>query len=83
MTLPTEMPGAVGLEGGGESHLGGGTLFAVLEIPLEWNEFCYACERPDQRFVATVTCADGLFCECAGCGDVRVVRFSRMNSEAQ
>lgn len=82
--LLTEFPiHPVSLEGGDSLRLigsGASDGVAVLEIPVEWNDFCYACERRC-LFVALTRCAEGLVSECAGCGDVRVPPDSRMNSE--
>ncbi len=79
MILPTDIP-AVGLEGGGGESLRGERAAAVLEVPVEWNEFCSNCLRWT-KFVAVAECAEGLFCECTGCGEARIAPWSRMNSE--
>jgi hypothetical protein len=54
--------------------------FAQLEVPVEWTEFCYACDR-SCTFVALSRCAEGLMSECSGCGSPRIAPFTRMNSE--
>lgn len=48
---------------------------ALILPPLEWSEFCGECLRDCD--MKTVAIADGLYVECAGCGDKRRVKFSR------
>lgn len=89
MTLLTEnpsLPGSVGVEGGDC-----GERFAALDIPdfdearlllpMQWSEFCYACERLC-TFATFAVCVEGLKVECTGCGMPRISPFTRMNSEA-
>jgi hypothetical protein len=75
-TLPTEIPRfPVGREDGGEGETAA-TAPAVLEVPVEFDDFCRQCQRT-QRFVAEFQVGNGLFGCCPYCGDERVVRFSR------
>jgi hypothetical protein len=54
---------------------------AVLEPPIELeNVFCPECQRDDTRFVIEFTSVDEFFGTCVGCGDERVVPFSRETS---
>lgn len=81
-TLSTELfpriSESVGPEGGGSAEGVPAVLgFSELEVPLEWNEHCYACNRRC-RFVALKTFGDRFLAECSGCGEERVVRFTRM-----
>jgi hypothetical protein len=79
MTLLTEnFPSPIRSVGVEDGSIPGGV--AVLDIRVEWNEFCNACNR-DCTFVAMTRCADGLNAECSGCGDKRIAPFTRMNSE--
>lgn len=81
MNLPTERfpknPESVGVEGGG--GLGGGV--AALDLPVEWNRFCYACNGV-HVFVADRECAEGLIGKCANCDDERIASFTRVTTEA-
>jgi len=80
MTLLTEIHpiahGSVSPEDGRE----GGNDPAVLEVPVEWPEFCWSCLR-ECRFISYFTRDEGFIAECLGCGDERVIPFSRENSE--
>lgn len=79
MTLPTETPtSSVGLESGGEELPGEG--FAVLDPPIVLERFCSECHLVT-RFVIEFVFANGLFGSCTRCGDERVARFTRTNSE--
>ena len=81
MSLLTENPTVIFLsqcEGG--SVPGAALDFSPLEVPVEWTEFCYACDR-SCTFVALSRCAEGLMSECSGCGSPRIAPFTRMNSE--
>ena len=53
---------------------------ARILLPMQWSEFCYACER-DCTFAAFGVCGEGLVVECTGCGVPRVARFTRMQTE--
>lgn len=71
----------VSLEGGVcGAHFSAALDLPQLSKPVEWSEFCYACQR-STVFVALGICANGYFGECSGCGDERVAPFTRMNSE--
>lgn len=65
---------------GGDSAFPTEPRIAVLATPVEWSDFCYACNRW-KIFVALSRSDSGLVSECSGCGDVRVARFTRTNSE--
>jgi hypothetical protein len=84
MTLLTESPQvspySASVEGGGSPEGAAVLDFAPLEVPVEWTEFCYACDR-SCTFVALSRCAEGLRSECSGCGSARIAPFTRMNSE--
>ena len=79
MNLPTEAslpPQSVGVRGG--DSLGG--EIAVLDSRVEFMQFCPKCDCV-QQFVAGWECDLGLVGCCLGCGDERVARFTRVNSE--
>ena len=52
---------------------------ALFFLPLQWNDFCGACDRDCTMQVVGVG-PDGLNVECTGCGDKRTVRFTRETS---
>jgi hypothetical protein len=78
MSLPTaSLSAAVHTVGAGDGGEGESVLApAVLQIPIEFEDFCARCGRT-QRFVAEFQVGNGLFGCCPYCGDERVVRFSR------
>lgn len=83
MTLPTEHslpPRSVGAwDGGGDPPLGGGivALDSRVEQDMRW---CGDCGGP-QIFVPVFECEFGRVGFCFGCGEERVARFTRENSE--
>ena len=93
MPWPTETPcGATPLsvgvgdgERGSPAHRG---LSAVPDLPpifdlptkVEFMRWCEVCEQVE-RFVAAWECMYGLVGCCLGCGDERVLLWSRTNSE--
>lgn len=83
MTLPTEHslpPPSVGAwDGGGDSCKTGGGIVA-LDSRVEFPQFCERCDC-EQTFVAAWECDLGLLGCCQGCGEERVARFTRENSE--
>ena len=54
--------------------LGGG--FALLEVPIQFNKYCYSCDS-EQLFIAAWEVECGLLAYCVGCGAERCVEFSR------
>jgi hypothetical protein len=81
MTLLTETPSAstphsVGKEGG-EVH----ACFAVLGLAHQEPRWCANCGG-EQTFVPVYEIYQGRVGYCLGCGEERVVPFSRTNSEA-
>jgi len=56
--------------------------FAVLDLPtkVEFMRWCEVCQQIE-RFVAAWECTYGLVGCCLGCGDERVMLWSRTNSE--
>jgi len=51
-----------------------------LSVPRQAMRFCLVCER-EEIFVAGWQCERGLVGCCMGCGDERVIPFTRTNSE--
>ena len=83
MTLLTEKPwspSSVGLEGGDTAKGVAALEISELSPSVEWMRFCVVCDS-EQRFVAGWICDLGLVGCCSGCGDERVLPFTRMNSE--
>lgn len=82
-TLLTESrpsPCSVGFEGGGGLDYVAALEFSTLSPSVEWMRFCTICDS-EERFVAGWICDLGLVGCCSGCGDERVLGFTRMNSE--
>jgi hypothetical protein len=82
MTLLTEhtdrIPSSVGKEGG--DNLGGG--FAVLDPEIYRDmRWCANCGG-EQTFVPVYEMECGRLGYCLGCGEEKVVPFTRTNSEA-
>ncbi len=81
MNLLTELlqppSSSVGRESG--DVLAGG--LAALEVPKQDMRFCEICDC-EQIFCAGWETFDGLMGCCLGCGEERVIPFSRTNSEA-
>ena len=80
MSLLTENPTVSFSQCEGGSVPGAALDFSPLEVPVEWMRFCEVCEC-EERFVAGWICDRGLVGCCSGCGDERVLGFTRMNSE--
>jgi hypothetical protein len=51
-----------------------------MHIPVEWMRYCEECDA-ERRFVASERCSIGLIAACTKCGDKRLVRFSRINTD--
>jgi hypothetical protein len=49
-------------------------------LPLQWDEFCDACNRTCKKQAVEIL-ANSRRVECTGCGDERVIPFSRVTSE--
>jgi hypothetical protein len=49
-------------------------------LPKQWPDFCNACNR-DCRMQVVGIRANEFEVECTGCGDERVVAFSRVTGE--
>ncbi|HXM64460.1 MAG TPA: hypothetical protein VN950_26605 [Terriglobales bacterium] len=60
----------------------GDSVIVALATPVEFMRFCEICDA-EQIFVAAWQCEAGLLGCCLGCGEERLVRFSRVNGEAQ
>jgi hypothetical protein len=79
MTLPTECYSIqVGSPGRRRFVFPGGNLggVAALETRVEFQRFCEKCDCL-QTFVAGWECQEGLVGVCLGCGDERVMPFTR------
>lgn len=77
MRLPTAV--AIDPVGGGEGDAPGRVV--ALSTPVESMRFCFVCEL-EEVFIAGWTCDTGLLGCCLGCGDERIIPFTRTNSEA-
>lgn len=55
--------------------------FATLEVKIEDMRFCERCGG-EQIFVFGWACEAGLVGCCLGCGEEKLVRWTRSNSEA-
>jgi hypothetical protein len=86
-TIPCRAP--IGCEGGvADSEPRRIAALATLDLddarvllPMQWSEFCYACERVC-TFATFAVCVEGLVVECTGCGNPRIAPFTRTNGEA-
>jgi hypothetical protein len=83
MTSSTEsasLPNAkisVAAEGGGSPMRGlAAPRLQALEPPREWMQFCSVCDF-EERFVAVIELANGLWGFCSGCGVESVVAYTR------
>jgi flavoprotein len=54
---------------------------ALFLFPKEPDRICNACLRKCPIAATGVVYANGLEVECTGCGDERVIPFSRVTSE--
>ncbi len=84
--LPAEraaLPGvSAGLESGVMYEGGIATLEVLpLDVPVEMTRFCDRCEC-EQRFVVDRECMYGRVGTCAGCGEEKLIPFTRATSEA-
>ena len=63
-----------------DHHLNLSTDTRLLETQIEFMRFCLKCDC-ETIFTAVLECQHGLIGCCRGCGDERLIPFSRMNSE--
>jgi hypothetical protein len=52
----------------------------LLDVPIEWNEFCWYC-NDDRLFFADRECFGGLLARCTHCGREKFQPFTRTVSE--
>ncbi len=79
LTEPTSIRTPVSAEGG-DPHFPESHRIAVLAHFVEFMRFCRVCDR-EQIFRAGWQVDSGLLGCCLGCGDERVVEWTRTNSE--
>jgi hypothetical protein len=74
---PLSSVGTEGQDGGA----GGGTSFAVLDSSIHRDmRWCANCAGP-RMFLEVFAFDGGILVCCQGCGEERVIPFTRMNSE--
>ena len=57
-----------------------GADITPLVIYVEWMRYCELCDS-EQLFIAKESCSLGLIGRCQKCGDAKVGRWTRANTE--
>lgn len=70
------VPSASPLVADGKGEGGNRAVLALLDTRVEFMQFCPVCDC-EQQFVAGWECALGLIGCCLGCGEEKLISFSR------